>query len=81
MVIWTLAFFITCFKNSQSQTSQRLLDRILDAALHLPDAFPGPSLDEPYLRDSNPLLQLSASKIKRWLFAHQILNTLQPSKG
>jgi len=62
----------------QSPTKQALLDRILDAALHLPDAFP--SHDVPYLQDSNPLLQLSTSKIK-CLLAHQILNTLQPSKG
>ena len=66
------------FLDPQSQTSQALLDRILDAALHLPDAFP--SHDIPYLQDSNPLLQLSTSKIK-CLLAHQILNTLQPSKG
>ncbi|KIM48344.1 hypothetical protein M413DRAFT_228732 [Hebeloma cylindrosporum] len=64
--------------DSQSQASQALLDHILDAALHLPHAFPSHGLS--YLQDSNPLLQLTTSKIK-CLLAHQILNTLQPSKG
>ena len=66
------------FPDPQSQASQTLLDRILDAALYLPDAFPSHGV--PYLQESHPLLQLSTSKIK-CLLAHQILNTLQPSKG